>query len=56
LANQLAAQEQPLRGKSDAGQSLFYRLLRQQYEQCLERFGHAFNNAALLLDTPFDAH
>ncbi len=55
LAEQLARQKEQMRGQNDYGQSLRYRLLQQQYEQCLMRsrspFGaYAFN--ALLLDTP----
>lgn len=39
LANQLAAQQRRMRGQSDPGQALVYRLLRQQYESCLARYG-----------------
>jgi len=56
LAQQLAAQRQQMQGQSDYGQSLRYRLLRQQYQQCLMRYGSygmgAYSFAALVLDTP----
>jgi hypothetical protein len=55
LAEQLAAQRELMRGQSDYGQSLRYRLLQEQYQQCLMR-AHAPFNAytynAFLLDTP----
>jgi hypothetical protein len=56
LADQLAAQERQMRGQSDPGQMLFYRLLRRQYESCLARPGfRAYGGASIfdtLLDTP----
>lgn len=56
IAQQLAAQRQQMRGQSDYGQSLRYRLLQQQYQQCLMRYGSygfgAYSFAALVLDTP----
>jgi len=51
LAEQLAAQRRLMQGQNDYGQSLRLRLLQQQYEQCLGRFGsYAFSS--LLFDTP----
>jgi hypothetical protein len=56
LADQLAAQEQQMRGQNDPGQSLRHQQLRNQYEQCLRRFSlepfgsYAFNG--LRLDIP----
>ena len=51
LAEQLAAMRQQMVGQVDAGQSLRYRLLQTQYEQCLRRFG-SYPFSAYLLDTP----
>ncbi len=56
LAAQLAAQRDQMLGQDDYGQSLRYRLLRDQYEQCLMRsrfsFGaYAFNDP-FLFDLP----
>jgi hypothetical protein len=39
LARQLEAQERQMRGRNDPGQSLIYQTLRNQYEQCMARFG-----------------
>jgi len=56
LAQQLAAEREQMRGESDYGQSLRYRLLQEQYQQCLMRahapFGAYALNDAFLLDTP----
>ena len=56
LARQLASQRQQMQSQSDYGQSLRYRMLQSQYQQCLmrdrsNRGTYAFNSA-LLLDTP----
>lgn len=51
LAEQLAAQREQMQGQSDYGQSLRLRMLQQQYQQCLSRFG-SYPFSALLLDTP----
>jgi len=52
LASQLAAQERHMLGQSDAGQDLFYQLLKQQYEACLGRFGfYAYRSATSPFDT-----
>jgi hypothetical protein len=51
LAEQLAAQREQMQGQSDYGQSLRLRMLQQQYQQCLSRFG-SYQFSALLLDTP----
>jgi hypothetical protein len=56
LARELAEQRRQMQSQSDYGQSLRYRMLQNQYDQCMRRsrsgFGaYAFNNA-LLLDTP----
>jgi hypothetical protein len=56
LARELAEQKRQMQSQTDYGQSLRYRLLQQQYEQCLRRsrspFGAYAFNSALLLDTP----
>jgi hypothetical protein len=56
LAEQLVDQRRQMQSQSDYGQSLRYRLLQNQYDECMMRsrlpFGaYAFNNA-LLFDTP----
>lgn len=52
LASQLAAQRH-MQGQSDPGQSLFYRLLSEQYQSCLSRnHGLWSYNSASLFDTP----
>jgi hypothetical protein len=51
LAEQLAAERQEMQGQNDYGQSLRLRMLQQQYEQCLRRFGY-YPFSALLFDTP----
>jgi len=56
LAEQLAVEEREMRGQNDPGQSLRYRVLQDQYEQCLMRsrlpFGtYAFDDA-ILFDLP----
>jgi hypothetical protein len=57
LAQQLADQKLQMQSQRDFGQSLRYRLLQDQYDQCLRRFSsgrfgaYGFNDA-LLLDTP----
>jgi hypothetical protein len=56
LARQLEAQKQQMQSQSGYGQSLRYRMLQNQYQQCLmrdhsNRGTYAFNSA-LLLDTP----
>ncbi len=54
LASQLAAQQRRMRGQSDPGQALMYRLLRQQYESCLARYGsHTFSDAFLFDTLPY---
>jgi len=51
LANQLSAMRRQMRGQNDI-ESVYYRLLRDQYEQCERRFGaYAFSNA-FLFDIP----
>jgi hypothetical protein len=52
LLEQLAEQQRQMRGQDDPGQSLRYQLLRQQYEQCLERSRFHGSSSASLLDTP----
>jgi hypothetical protein len=52
LAEQLAEQQRQMRGQNDPGQSLRYQLLRQQYEQCLERYRFHGNSSASLFDDP----
>jgi hypothetical protein len=56
LAQQLAEQKRQMQSQSDFGQSLRYRLLQDQYEQCLRRYSSGFGayafSSALLLDTP----
>jgi hypothetical protein len=57
LADQLAEQQARMRGQNDPGESLRYQVLKNQYEQCIRRFGSGFfgssdYNSALLLDTP----
>jgi hypothetical protein len=54
LADQLAAQQRQMRGQSDAGQVLVYRLLRQQYESCWARPGSRSYGSASLFDTLLD--
>jgi len=51
LAERLAAQRRQMPGQSDYGQSLRLRLLQQQYDECLWRFG-SYPFSALLFDTP----
>ncbi len=57
LADELAAERRRMQGQNDPGESLRYQLLREQYQQCLRRFGldpfasYAFNRG-FLLDTP----
>jgi hypothetical protein len=45
-----------MQSQSDYGQSLRYRFLQQQYQQCLQRsrtgFGAYASTSAFLLDTP----
>lgn len=51
LARQLEAQRRLMRGNNDPGQSLVYRNLQDQYDQCMERFGlQPFGSFALLAD------
>jgi hypothetical protein len=56
LAQQLANQKEQMQSQSDFGQSLRYRQLQDQYQQCLARSGSRFGTyalgGALLLDTP----
>jgi hypothetical protein len=56
LAERLAAERRYMRGQSDPGQALLYRLLLQQLESCMARYGsHAYSSASMfdtLLDTP----
>jgi hypothetical protein len=56
LAQQLAHQKDQMQSQSDFGQSLRYRQLQDQYQQCLARSGTRFGTyalgGALLLDTP----
>jgi hypothetical protein len=56
LARQIADQKRLMQGQNDYGQSLRYRMLQDQYQQCLmhSRMGsgaYAFNSL-FLLDTP----
>src|SRR5580698_3196242 len=56
LAREMADQKRLMQGQNDYGQSLRYRTLQDQYQQCLmhSRIGsgaHAFNSL-FLLDTP----
>lgn len=57
LARQLEAQRRHMQSGSDPGESLIYRTLRDQYDQCLGRYGYAsfgsytFNDLGLF-DTP----
>ena len=57
LAHHLEAQRRQMQSGSDPGQSLIYRTLRDQYDQCLRRYGfasfgsYAFNDLSLF-DTP----
>jgi hypothetical protein len=57
LAQELAELKRQMQSQSDYGQSLRYRALQEQYEQCLRRFSsgrfgaYAFDNA-FLFDTP----
>jgi hypothetical protein len=54
LANQLEAERRRMQGQSDPGQAVFYRMLQQQYESCLQRYGSsAFEG--LLSDSLFNA-
>jgi hypothetical protein len=55
LANQLAAQRRRMQGQSDPGQALFYRLLQQQYESCMTRYGSSTFSNAFRFDTLPDA-
>jgi hypothetical protein len=57
LAEELAEQKRQMQGQSEFGQSLRYRMLLNQYEQCLRRFSSGRFGAyalddALLFDTP----
>jgi len=52
LLDQLAAQQQQMRGQNDPGESLRYQSLRQQYEQCLDRSRFHGYSSASLLDAP----
>jgi hypothetical protein len=56
LARELAEQREQMQSQSDYGQSLRYRFLQQQYQQCLQRsrtgFGAYASTSAFLLDTP----
>jgi hypothetical protein len=56
LARELAEQRLQMQSQSDYGQSLRYRFLQQQYQQCLMRvrtpIGAYASNTGLLLDTP----
>ncbi len=53
LASQLAAQQRHMQGQSDPGQSLFYRLLSEQYQSCLGRSRGLWSyNRASLFDAP----
>jgi len=53
LASQLAAQRRHMQGQSDPGQSLFNRLLSEQYQSCRSRnHGLWSYNSASLFDTP----
>jgi hypothetical protein len=56
LAQQIAEQKRQMQSQNDYGQSLRYRMLQDQYQQCLmhSRIGsgaYAFNSL-FLLDTP----
>ncbi len=55
LAAQLEAERRHMKGQSDPGQALFYRLLLQQYESCLANSNSRAFGSAFLLDSPFDA-
>jgi len=55
LANQLEAERRRMQGQSDPGQAVFYRMLRQQYESCLQRYGSPMFGNALLFDSLFNA-
>jgi hypothetical protein len=50
--DQLAAQKQQMRGQ-DPGQSLRYQLLRNQYDECVRRFGLAPFSSAYAFNSPF---
>ena len=56
LAEQLAEEKRRIESQDDYGESLRYRTLENQYEQCLRRsrlpFGAYAFNSELLLDTP----
>jgi hypothetical protein len=56
LANELAAEQLRMRGQSDPGAALFYRLRLQQYESCLARGRGAYDswayNSVFLFDAP----
>jgi hypothetical protein len=56
LAERLAAERRHMLGQSDPGQALLYRLLLQQYESCVARYGsHVYSSAFMfdsLLNTP----
>jgi hypothetical protein len=55
LARQLANQRRQMQSQSDYGQSLRYRFLQQQYQQCMMRARSpigAYASTTLLLDTP----
>jgi hypothetical protein len=57
LARQVEAQRRQMQGGLDPGQSLIYRTLRDQYEQCVRRYGYAYfgsyaYNGASLFDIP----
>ncbi len=51
LAQQMVTQRRQMKGQNDYGQGLRLRMLQDQYEQCLRRYGsYAFSS--LLLDLP----
>jgi hypothetical protein len=52
LARQLEAQRRQMQGGSDPGQSLIYRMLRDQYEQCARRYGFAPFSSYTFSDAP----
>jgi hypothetical protein len=56
LAQQLASQKHLMQGQNDYGQSLRYRMLQDQYQQCLMRshsgYGAYAFNSLFLLNTP----
>jgi hypothetical protein len=53
LANQLAEERELMQGQVNPGESLRYRILQRQYEQCMSRFGFgAFGSYEGLFDIP----